>query len=266
MLRTIVFASTTLTLASTLALHAQDPEDRWLQECRERSSRYERHCEVREYTVATRDGALRVDASPNGSVRVTAGTGATVRVVARVQTQAPSESEAREIAAEVEVVRSDGDIRSDGPRLGSRRSWSVSYDIYAPAGTDLRLSSTNGGLVVEGISGELDLRTTNGGIRLSSVRGPVNAETTNGPVAVILQGRTPSSRLDLETTNGGIELTVPEGYSAQLEASTTNGGIDVDFPVMVRGRIGRSISARLGDGGPVVRLRTTNGSISIRRP
>jgi len=266
MVKTVLLGASAV-LLSAPALFGQDRNDRWLRECEDGSSRYERHCELREYTVNPRSGALRVDAGPNGSIRVTAGQGAGIRVIARVQAQARSVGEAREIALEVEVVRADGDIRSSGPRLSGRgRSWSVSYDITAPANTSLRLYSTNGGLTVEGIGGELDLRTTNGGIRLGSVSGPVDAEATNGGVSATLEGRTAANPIELQTTNGGIQLTVPEGFSAQLEASTTNGGIDVDFPITVRGRIGRTISSRLGDGGPLVRLRTTNGSISIRRP
>mgnify|MGYP000361465391 CR=1 FL=1 len=44
-----------------------------------------------------------------------------------------------------------------------------------------------------------------------------------------------------------------------------NGGIDLDFPVRVQGRIGRRLSTTLGDGGPRVRVITTNGGVQIVR-
>jgi hypothetical protein len=67
------------------------------------------------------------------------------------------------------------------------------------------------------------------------------------------------------TSNGGVHLLIPSSYSAQLETGTTNGGIDIDFPVTVRGRIGRRITTELGRGGPLIRAITTNGGVDVRR-
>lgn len=264
----LVFLASLAGAWSGAELGAQERErvEEWLRECREHESRYARHCEIREYTLPAGAAALRVDAGPNGSIRVAAWEGRDVRVIAKVQVQARSESEVREMAEDVRVELDGRSVRSAGPRVQGRRSWAVSYEVYTPASTDLRLFSTNGSLAVEGITGALDLETTNGSIRLGGVAGTVRAETTNGSIAAALGGRRWSGReLDLETTNGGIRLTVPEGFSADLDASTTNGGIHVDFPVTVQGRISRHISGKIGDGGPPIRLRTTNGSIAIRK-
>jgi hypothetical protein len=38
----------------------------------------------------------------------------------------------------------------------------------------------------------------------------------------------------------------------------------IDFPITVTGRIGREITTNLGQGGPLVRAVTTNGSVAIR--
>ena len=187
-------------------------------------------------------------------------------MVARVSAWASTEDEAKEIATEVKVESSDTEIRSTGPTMRGRRGWSVSYEIWAPARTDLRLSSTNGGLDVEGIKGRLDLETTNGGITLQAVSGDVNAETTNGGITVALEGRRwDGTGLNARTTNGGVRLTVPDGFNADLEAATTNGGMDFEFPVTISGRLNRRITTKLGEGGPPIRLETTNGGVTIRR-
>jgi len=39
----------------------------------------------------------------------------------------------------------------------------------------------------------------------------------------------------------------------------------VDFPVEVRGRLGRRLTTTLGDGGPTVRVVTTNGGVKVSR-
>ena len=69
--------------------------------------------------------------------------------------------------------------------------------------------------------------------------------------------------LDVETRNGGVKLEIPEGYSAELETGTVNGRVSIDFPVTVQGQIGRQIRATLGAGGAPVRVRTTNGGVTV---
>ena len=39
----------------------------------------------------------------------------------------------------------------------------------------------------------------------------------------------------------------------------------IDFPITVQGRIGRSLSTDLGNGGQTIRATTTNGGVEIRR-
>lgn len=53
--------------------------------------------------------------------------------------------------------------------------------------------------------------------------------------------------------------------TSDLDLETVNGGIDIDFPVTVSGRIGRQLRTTLGDGGPTIRVVTTNGGVKIKR-
>lgn len=116
------------------------------------------------------------------------------------------------------------------------------------------------------VSGRLDMQTTNGGITLDGVSGAVTARTTNGGVRITMaEGRISPDGLDIRTTNGSVRLALPEGVNAHLEATTTNGGMTVDFPIQVQGRLGRSLSTDLGNGGPTIRAVTTNGSVRVTR-
>jgi len=247
-----------------LALSAQDADtERWLDQCRRRDGDRARHCEAREYTLPA-GGSLQVTAAPNGSVQVTAWDRSEIRVVARIQAQAPEAADAEALAGEVTIDTDGGVVRARGPRTSGHRSWWVSYDVRAPAGTDLELESVNGALSVKGISGDLRLETENGAIAVDGAAGSVHAETTNGGIDIVVN-RLGSSGVRAETTNGGIELVVPSGVNADLEASTVNGGLDVGFPVQVQGRIGRRVRTTLGSGGPAIMLETTNGGIRISK-
>jgi DUF4097 and DUF4098 domain-containing protein YvlB len=251
--------------ATVHGVAAQDSSAEWLERCRDGRSEREVHCEVRETTLsAVRE--LGVDAQPNGGISVTAWNRPEIRVEARIRAQAPTRAEAASLGSAIRIETRGGEVRATGPESRDRRSWSVSYEIFAPRETDLDLETVNGGVSVSGIRGDLDLSTTNGGIDLDEVAGRVRARTTNGGVDVELaSGRWSGEGMDLETTNGGITLAVPANFSARLVASTVHGGLETDFPVSVQGRIGRRVDAVLGDGGPTVSLTTTNGGIRIRR-
>lgn len=142
----------------------------------------------------------------------------------------------------------------------------MSYRIWVPVNTSLDLETTNGGVDLAGVAGAVEARTTNGGIDLWDLDGAVQARTTNGGVDASFSRDAPLQHdVDLQTTNGSVTLALPEGISARLEVSTTNGSIHTEFPITVQGRIDRSLSATLGEGGPEIRARTTNGGIRIRR-
>lgn len=265
-LRASLAAAMFLIVAAPAGLRGQEfapgADDRWCD--RDWSNDRERVCQVREVRLDARD-EIRVDAGPNGGVDVEAWDRNEVFVRARVVAWADSHAEAASIMRDIRLD-AGRTIRADGPRMHRDRSWSVSYQVFVPRETGLDLETTNGGLSVAGVSSRMRLRTVNGGIRLDAVGGDVRGRTTNGGLDVVLVGdRWAGSGLDLGTTNGGIRLEVPDGYSAELVTGTVNGRLQLDFPVLVQGRIDRTIETTLGDGGPMIRVQTTNGGVVIRR-
>jgi len=242
--------------------------ERWLDDCR--SGRFsgdrdrEQYCDVREQTIPARS-QLRVDGRENGGIEVIGSDRKDILVVSKIQAQAGSESDAKEIASNILIDVGD-DIRADGPSTRWRSSWSVSYEIHVPRKISLDLSATNGGISIENVDGRLEFETTNGGIELTGVAGDVRGSTSNGGVDVELTGdRWSGAGLDVRTTNGGVELAIPASYNAKLETGTVNGGMDIGFPVTIQGRINRRLTTQLGSGGPLVRVTTTNGGVTLRR-
>jgi putative adhesin len=258
------FVVSLLLLATAANAQSDDRAERWRDNCERGWGSDRAHfCEVRTYTVSP-STRISVDGGANGGVAFYGSDRRDVKIVARVQASADDDATASAIAKQIRVITDGGQIRSEGPSTRGRASWSVSYDVYVPRGSNLEAMTENGGISADQIQGDMNFEATNGGIHLEDVGGNVRARTTNGGVTATLSGTTWQGRgLDLQTTNGGATLYVPRGYNAQLETGTTNGGMHVDFPITVRGSLNRHISTQLGSGGPLVRVVTTNGGVHI---
>ena len=252
-----------------LPLPAQQPQsraDRFMDNCDDFGRRdSERFCEVRDLKMAVGE-RVYVDARENGSVRFFAHDRNEVLVRALLSVWADSRSDAQALAKEVRVDASGDRVSADGPANRRYTGWAVSFEVWVPRRMNLEAIAHNGGVSVDGVTGRMDLRAMNGSVTISNAGGDVRAETTNGSVRAALTGTTwAGNYLDLETTNGSVTLDIPRDYNAQLETGTVNGGLHIDFPITVQGRLSDRISTKLGNGGPRVRARTTNGSVRIRQ-
>jgi len=140
----------------------------------------------------------------------------------------------------------------------------VQYDLMVPRTMNVDVSNTNGSIRLSDVTGKHDLDTTNGKIEVSRCSGSLEASTTNGSITAELQKVVKGQPLRLSTTNGRIEIAVPADLAVDVDAGTTNGSIHTDLPVATT-RIGsNSLRGSINGGGTPLRMRTTNGGISIR--
>ena len=258
---------------TALPLRAQrssfDSDADWLDSCRSGSwnngDDRGRACEVRQVPVRLSGRALEIDGRQNGSIRVRGWEGDSVRVTARLQANANSDDDARNLLKEVRIVADGRTVRAEGPSgWRNHDGWLASYVVWVPRRFDLSLEAMNGALGVDGVSGRLDLRTTNGSVALVDVGGDVHARTQNGSLNVQLAGSGwEGSGLDAETQNGSVRVAVPDNFAAQLETGTVNGSIHTDFPITVQGRISKRLTLPLNGGGKTIRALTTNGTVRI---
>lgn len=241
-------------------------QDDWVRRCESQRDHGAVHCEVRTYSLPGTGGVLSLDTGGNGGIRLQVWDRAEVKVEARIRVQDHDDAAATALAGRVEVVVTGRTVEVKAPKPGREQGWVVNYEVWAPAATDVRLRTVNGGVDVDGLSGSVDAETVNGGVNLSEPTGPVRAITVNGGVQITMAAGWKGGDVRAKTENGGIQLTVPEGVNARLEASTTNGGITVGFPITVQGQLGRQrLSATLGNGGSLIDLVATNGGIQITR-
>jgi DUF4097 and DUF4098 domain-containing protein YvlB len=218
-------------------------------------------CEVRETTIPSL-ATLNVDGRQNGGMSIKGASRSDILVRAMVQTHGTSDAEAKNTGAQVIVHTSAGTVQADGP---AQKNWSVSYEIFVPQNTNLSLKANNGGVAISGVESSMEFHSVNGGISLKSVGGNVRGDTVNGGVSVTLaSARWNGQGLDVTTKNGGVSMKVPENFSAQLDVSTVNGGMSVKLPNAQQARRGdHNLNLTLGSGGPLIRIRTQNGGVSV---
>jgi hypothetical protein len=151
-----------------------------------------------------------------------------------------------------------------------------------PRRAQLNLSTTNEGeITVRDIVGDLELENINGPITATNINGSVIAESVNNPIAVGLAGVAAGGATSLSSLNGDITLTLPASAKAELHLDSSHGEIVSDFELDVKPskpRIERNesrggVSVRMEDvivatvngGGPVIRVKTLNGTIKTAK-
>jgi len=141
----------------------------------------------------------------------------------------------------------------------------VHFTIKVPAGVRFDGHTVNGDVSAKGLKSDLAVHTVNGEVEATTT-GYAEAGTVNGSIYVAMGADHWPRHLAYGTVNGGIILELPDGIKADVEASTMNGEIVSDFPLTVSGRFGpRKLSGTIGDGGPLLSLRTVNGTIELKK-
>ena len=153
-------------------------------------------------------------------------------------------------------------------KWGSNGSGSVSYELSVPP--DVRLdtvSTVNGDVSIEMVSGVVKAETVNGSLEVSGLSSDVGLETVNGSVLAEFDMVGADQRISAEAVNGKIVLMVPGDASARINAETVNGSIDAgDFGLEAeKGFVGRDLAGEIGGGDARISLDTVNGSIKIKK-
>ena len=134
---------------------------------------------------------------------------------------------------------------------------------------DLKVHTGDGSIKLEGLDGGLDADTGDGGIDASGKITSLRARSGDGSVAIhAAPGSTASADWDVTTGDGSVTLEVPEGFGAEVDAHTGDGSVRLQDVTLsnVTGRVGRnSVKGTLGSGGRALRVRTGDGSITLRR-
>ncbi len=162
------------------------------------------------------------------------------------------------------VVAANGRICIEGMRARVRARSSNGPVRANDVIGDLDLQAMNAKVQTSCTCGRLMARSSNGKIQVEGHRGAVDASTTNGTVSCEIE-ELDGEGIVLVTSNGRICLDLPEGADGDLDVRVDNGVIrtSLDLPEASRERSGR-LKATLGHGGIPIRLRASNGTITVR--
>ncbi|MDH4063978.1 MAG: DUF4097 domain-containing protein [Acidobacteriota bacterium] len=151
--------------------------------------------------------------------------------------------------------------------------------------------SGDGSISADRVSGDVEVRTDDGAIRMEKATGRLQLETDDGSITIqgmptVLRARTSDGAIrvrldsdtamadtwDLNTRDGSITLTLPSVFNAEIDAETGDGSVRSSHPDLQVGDTGgerrrapRELRARMGQGGPVLKIRTGDGSIRFER-
>jgi DUF4097 and DUF4098 domain-containing protein YvlB len=246
-------------------------------------------------------GLLRIH-NPNGRTRVIGGERDDIAVRATKVARAESSEAAAELLDKIRLIQgtSDGvDLEVDVPRKWNRRGH-VNLELHVPRGTAVEIVASNGRIGIENLRAAVRARSSNGSVDICNVVGDIEIATSNAKVCCCdtrgrLVARSSNGKIELEqhcgsidastsnglirasmedvsdegvqlaTSNGRIVLELPEKVDAEIDIRVDNGVIRNDRRLCkaARERSGQ-LRGRLGKGGAPIKLRTSNGSISLR--
>jgi hypothetical protein len=180
----------------------------------------------------------------------------------------------------IQATSGDGSIRAealDGKLLLTTVDGSV---VGSRLGGDITIRSGDGSIRLDNATGNLDLETTDGSIVLDAKPTVLKARTGDGSIRAQIEPDTVmTDNWDLTTSDGTVVLTLPGLFNAEIDAETSDGSVRSTHPLLgddrderrdgegrdERRERRRTLRAKMGDGGKLLRIRTGDGTIRIER-
>ena len=239
----------------------------------------------------------------NGRTRVIGEDRSDIEVNVVKQARAESTEAAERLLEEIRVVPNrvgeSLELEVEIPKKWNRHG-NANLEIKLPRKLHVSVNAANGKLCLEGLRGSVHARSSNGSVHVNDIVGDVSIVTSNAKVSCActcgrLMARSSNGKIELgehrgsidaTTSNGLIRATLDELGSEGILLATSNGRIVLELPEEVyaeidmrvdNGRIrndrvlstltresnGR-VRGTLGHGGSLIKLRTSNGTISLR--
>ena len=179
---------------------------------------------------------------------------------------------------EVSISGATGGLTIDGEFYGPIRADKIAKGVrFISQRTDLTLSQLtghmeagSGNLEISDAPGNLSLRTNSYDVSIENASGKVKVENRNGNVEVRFSFL-PKEDIEITNSSASITLSIPESSSFEVLADCHSGDIDSEFSADTLKKTSSNsgdshLEGKYGSGrGPKITLRTSYGSISLRR-
>ena len=145
--------------------------------------------------------------------------------------------------------------------------------LYLPATQKLSVTTIwQGDIEISGFTGEIEASAEiNGSISIKDVTGPITADALNGEIEIVFSKVSQGSPISIYTTNGELDITIPSNTPADLTLSTINGEIYTNFDISLPDKNGlkaiatKKVRGAINNGGVPIQLKSTNGTIYLRK-
>jgi DUF4097 and DUF4098 domain-containing protein YvlB len=249
------------------------------------------------------DGSLEIVGTRSQEIRVTVvkkARGPSAEAAAALLEHIVIDTEQDEETVRLEV-KSGSAWKWDDEGFGPRHL-QADVEIRVPQQTDLELTTQDGRIIIENIEGRIQAETGDGRVRLRDVTGDIQARTSDGSIIGVgldgpidvatddgrieLEGRfqklaaitsdgsikircgdeTPSPKEDwhIRTSDGSISITLPRDLSAELEAIASDGRIVNELRFTEADEDKHRVKGKLGEGGNLIYVKTSDGRITLR--
>jgi len=152
------------------------------------------------------------------------------------------------ISADVDAHTSGGNVTLDGAK------------------GEVKLGTSGGNITVGRVDGPASLSTSGGSIKIDSVVGALKAHTSGGNIRAGVTGPLKDDCV-LDTSGGSVRVTVDRAAAFRLDASTSGGSVDATGLTITLEKSSRDRSRLAGSvngGGPLLKLRSSGGSIEVK--
>jgi hypothetical protein len=166
-----------------------------------------------------------------------------------------------------------GDIRI-GQVRGDFRAQTLAGDVHAgDVAGSVKAETAGGDIRIDRVAGAAIARTGGGDIVLPAVGGAVDVETGGGEIRIGVLWRLVKNGISIRNAGGDVVLTLPSDFRGELDLGVDGPAdpevifIHSEFPglAVTRGADSQRASGVLNGGGPRVLVRTSSGSIRLRR-
>ena len=160
----------------------------------------------------------------------------------------------------------------------------VVSEIKVPAGIQIKADLVDGSIRGENIQGDIVVDVVDGDVLLDGLNGTVRVDSVDGDTQVsgeikgldlksvdgdirvdLFPGSAIGDNWRIRTADGDMDIVLPEDFAADLEVRKGDGRLQTDWPLTEKGLARRTLSGKIGPGGPLFSIRTVDGRVTLRR-